>query len=93
MAELLQSDNPPIPTPSPPPYRRQRGPIRHPVPYTAHHTVFVCPLSASLRLDILGPDPTPLYLFHTDKGAAKLVTFLLASNSLLHPLPPRPDPL
>jgi len=58
-----------------------------------HHAVFVCPLSASLRLDILGPDPTPLYLFHMDKGAAKLVTFLLASNSLLRPLPPCPDPL
>ena len=89
MAKFLQSDNPP--TPSPPPFRR-RGPLRRPVPHSAHHAVFDCRLSASLRLEILGPNPTPHYLFHTDKGSTKLVTFLLASNSLLHPLPPRPDP-
>ena len=92
MAEFLRSDNPSTPTPSPPPFRRRHRPPRHAVSHTAHHAVFVCPISASLHHDILGPDPSPLYLFHTDKGSAKLVTFLLASNSILRPLPPRPDP-
>jgi len=91
MADFLRSDNPPSPTPSPPPYTRQQGPTRHPVPHTAHHAVFVCPFSTSLRLELLSPNRLPHYLFHTDKGASKLVTFLLALNSLLRPLPPCPD--
>ena len=32
------------------------------------------------------------YLFWTVKGAEALATFLLRSNSLLRPLPARPDP-
>ena len=32
-------------------------------------------------------------IFYTIKGAESLATFLLHSNSLLRPLPPRPDPL
>ena len=72
------------PTPTP----RRRRLVHH----SAHHAVFSCRLTQHLRLELLGSNPDPAFLFHTFKGAVLLLTFLFASNSLLRPLPPRPDP-
>jgi len=84
MAEYLGT-TPPTPTPTPPHARR-------PTQHSAHHAIFSCPASHHLRLDILGTNPSPSFLFHTAKGAVQLLTFLFTSNSLLRPLPPCPDP-
>lgn len=62
------------------------------IQHSAEHVLRECPLVANHRETILGA--TSLHdLFHTIKGATKLATFPLASNSLLRPLPERPDPL
>ena len=60
------------------------------VTHSAEHIIFDCPLTAQARADILRG--TSIHkLFHTPKGARKLATFLLHSNSLLRPLPERPE--
>ena len=61
------------------------------VHHSARHVLTSCPLTATLREEIFQGD-TLHTLFHTVKGAIKLATFLLRSNSLLRPLPARPDP-
>jgi len=82
--------------------RRHRGPqhVSSPPPtpilHSASHIIdsrspYPCPLVSEFRSHIL-MDSTIRYLFWTFKGAASLATFLLHRNSLLRPLPPRPDP-
>ena len=75
--------------------RRRRGHVSSPPPspvlHSAPHILFDCPLVSEFRSHIL-KDSTVQYLFWTFKGAASLALFLLRSNSLLRPLPPRPDP-
>ena len=66
-----------------------------PVLHSASHIIdsqspYPCLLVSEFRSYIL-MDSTIRYLFWTFKGAASLATFLLHSNSLLHPLPPHPD--
>jgi len=62
-----------------------------PVLHSAPHILFDCPLVSEFRSRIL-KDSTVRYLFWSVKGAASLALFLLRSNSLLRPLPARPDP-
>jgi len=72
---------------SPPP-----APVLHSAPHIIDsRSPYPCPLVSEFRSCIL-MDSTIRYLFWTFKGAALLATFLLRSNSLLRPLPPRPDP-
>ena len=70
--------------------KAQTSPL-DPVLHSAPHILFDCPLVSEFRSCIL-KDNTVHYLFWTVKGAASLTLFLLCSNSLLHPLPARPDP-
>jgi len=62
-----------------------------PVLHSAPHILSDCPLVSIYRSCIL-KDFSLHYLFWTVKGAEALTTFLVRSNSLLHPLPPRLDP-
>ena len=79
------------------PRRSQRcmaHPRQHPDPQVLHsapHILSDCPLVSIFRSRIL-KDYSFHYLFWTVKGAEALATFLVHSNSLLRPLPPRPDP-
>jgi len=59
--------------------------------HSAPHILSDCPLVLIFRSRIL-KDYSFHYLFWTVKGAEALATFLVRSNSLLHPLPPCPDP-
>jgi len=59
--------------------------------HSAPHILSDCLLVSIFRSRIL-KDFSFQYLFWTVKGAEALATFLVRSNSLLHPLPPRPDP-
>ena len=71
----------------------------HPGPmrkiHSPEHVLMECPLTDPyrhlIRDSVLGT-VNVRNLFYTIKGAASLATFLLRSNSLLRPLPPRPDP-
>jgi len=63
-----------------------------PVLHSAPHILSDCPLVSIFR-DHLLKDYSLHYLFWTVKGAEALATFLVRSNSLLCPLPARPDPL
>ena len=93
MEEFLNPNPPSNPrSPSPRLHRTRRRERHRTHPHSASHAVFSCPRTSALRREILGHDPSPRTLFHTFKGAVKLLTFLFASNSLLRPLPPRPDP-
>ena len=93
MREFLDPNTPRSRSNSPPPYQPLRaGARRRHQPHSAHHAIFSCPRATRLQRDLLGHNPNPHTLFHTFKGAVSLVTFLFASNSLLRPLPPRPDP-
>ena len=93
MEEFLNPNPPTNPrSPSPRPYRTCHCKRHHTHPHSTSHAVFSCPYISALQREILGHDPSPHTLFHTFKGAIKLLTFLFASNSLLHPLPPCPDP-
>ena len=69
-------------------------PARPPFPLVLHsapHVIFDCPLLATFR-DRLIRGMSAHTLFWTVKGASALSLFLLRSNSLLRPLPARPDP-
>jgi len=93
MREFLDPNTPRSRSNSPPPYQPLRaGACRRRQPHSTHHAIFSCPRSTRLRRDIFGHNPNPHTLFHSFKGAVSLLTFLFASNSLLRPLPPRPDP-
>ena len=59
--------------------------------HSAPHILSDCPL-LSIFCSHLLKDYSFQYLFWTVKGAEALATFLVRSNSLLRPLPPRPDP-
>jgi len=69
------------------------GPLRK--IHSPEHVLLECPLTEPyrhlIRDSILGT-VNVRNLFYTIKGAKSLATFLLRSNSLLRPLPPRPDP-
>ena len=69
------------------------GPLRK--IHSPEHVLLECPLTEPyrhlIRDSILG-SVNVRNLFYTIKGAESLATFLLRSNSLLRPLPPRPDP-
>ena len=69
------------------------GPLRK--IHSPEHVLLECPLTEPYRHlihdSILG-SVNVCNLFYTIKGAEALATFLLCSNSLLRPLPPRPDP-
>jgi len=75
-------------------HRRHAAHPRHEghVLHSAPHILSDCPLVSIFR-DRLLKDYSLRYLFWTVKGAEALATFLVHSNSLLRPLPPRPDPL
>ena len=96
MAEF--ADNPRrTPSRSPTPVlggrRRPRPPQAPPniILHSAPHIIFDCPLLSTFR-DRLIRGMSPHTLFWTVKGASALSLFLLRSNSLLRPLPARPDP-
>ena len=59
--------------------------------HSASHILVSCPLVSVFHSQIL-KDYSFRYLFWSVKGATALATFLLCSNSLLRPLPARPDP-
>ena len=63
--------------------------------HSSEHVLMECPLTEPyrhlIRDSILGI-VNVRSIFYTTKGAESLATFLLQSNSLLRPLPPRPDP-
>ena len=65
--------------------------LRPDVLHSAPHILTTCPLVSVFRDRIL-QGASPHYLFWTVKGASALAMFLLRSNSLLRPLPARPDP-
>ena len=67
-----------------------RPPINH-ILHSAPHVIFDCPLLSVFR-DRLIRGMSAHTLFWTAKGASALSLFLLRSNSLLRPLPARPDP-
>ena len=82
--------------PRPPHDRRQHRvrderALRPVVLHSAPHILDSCPLVSTFRNRIL-QGASSHYLFWTVKGASALATFLLRSNSLLRPLPARPDP-
>jgi len=61
-------------------------------PNLTYHVLFECsPLSSPCR-QIFGPFPFDAYIFGTFDGGFKLGKFQRATNRLLRPLPPRPDP-
>jgi len=70
---------------------RDEHALRPDVLHSAPHILESCPLVSIFRDRIL-QGASSLYLFWTVKGASALATFLLRSNSLLRPLPARPDP-
>ena len=69
------------------------GPLRK--IHSPEYVLLECPLTEPfrhlIRDSVLGT-VNVRNLFYTIKGAEALATFLLRSNSLLRPLPPRPDP-
>jgi len=103
MSEFLRPD---LPTPSPhPPPRSPHPPHRSHLPRhrrtsppprlhlnTVSHVLVHCPLLTSPRRRIFGQRVNFDFIFGTFDGGRKLGEFLRASNRLLRPLPPRPDP-
>ena len=61
-------------------------------PNSTHHILFECSPLSSPRCRIFRPFPFDAYIFSTFDGGFKLGKFQCATNSLLCPLPPRPDP-
>jgi len=62
--------------------------------HSPEHVILDCPLTAPFRhiiYDSILGSVNVRNLFYTIEGEAP-ATFLLRSNSLLRPLPPRPDP-
>ena len=51
-----------------------------------------CPLHSDALYDIFGEATNIHYIFSTYHGSRKLGDFLLATQALLLPLSPRPDP-
>ena len=101
MSEFLQPDppsSPPSPSASSPPHRAHlpRHQRNSPPPRlhlnTVSHVLAHCPLLTSPRRHIFGHHVNFDFIFGTFDGGRKLGEFLRASNRLLCPLPPRPDP-
>ena len=59
--------------------------------YTLHHVTQACPLTAAHRSRFLR-NCSVEELFRSELGSTRLCRFLHYSQSLLRPLPPRPDP-
>ena len=59
--------------------------------YTLHHVLTSCPLTATFRSKFLRNCSVD-ELFRSELGAQRLCRFLHFSQTLLRPLPPRPDP-
>ena len=92
LAPASQShSSPPLHTSTPPPSQPQR-PRPRPFPNDREHVLLHCPLHSSPRQRIFGRSAFMPFIFGTADGARKLGEFLRASNRLMHPLPPRPDP-
>ena len=91
---------PATPSPTPPPSPRAQLPHpqrQQPRPrclfrnITAH-VLFQCPLYDVPCRRIFRLHAQDAYVFGTEEGGRKLGAFLQATNRLLRPLPPRPDP-
>jgi len=95
MQQFLDPTSPTSPT-SPwahlPHHQRQRPRLRHLFRNTTGHILFQCPLHNSPHLHIFGLHTNEAYIFGTKEGGQKLGAFLRATNRLLCPLPPWPDP-
>jgi len=93
MAEFLATHSPP---PSPrgnlPRHQRQRPRPRRVFYNTINHVLYTCPLHTSPRRRIFGLRPSEDFIFGTFEGGSQLGAFQRATNRLLRPLPPRPDP-
>ena len=94
MAEFLATHTPP---PSPrdtlPRHQRQQPRLRRQIFYnTINHVLYTCPLHTSPRRCIFGLRPSEEFIFGTFEGGSQLGAFQRATNRLLRPLPPRPDP-
>ena len=73
--------------------RQQLSPGRTQWRNTTDHVLFRCsPLSSPCR-KFFGTSAFDAYVFGTFDGGIKLGNFQRATNRLLHPLPPCPDPL
>jgi len=59
---------------------------------STHHVLFECSHLSSPCRQIFGPFPFDAYVFGMFDGGFKLGEFQRATNSLLRPLPPQPDP-
>jgi len=59
---------------------------------TTQHVLFECSPLSSPRQRFFGRHPFDAYVFGTFDGAVALGDFQRATNRLLRPLPPRPDP-
>ena len=81
------------PTPIPAGRRRPRPPCPPPTLtlHSAPHVIFDCPLLSTFRERLIR-SMSAHTLFWTVKGASALSLFLLRCNSLLRPLPARPNP-
>ena len=74
--------------------RKPNGRSLTPYHNTIEHVISDCPLFEDQRLAIFGSlSPSLLFLFGSERGGRQLVEFLHATQALLRPLPPRPDPL
>ena len=56
------------------------------------HVLFQCSPLSSPRHRFFGTSAFDAYVFSTFDGGIKLGNFQRATNHLLRPLPPRPDP-
>jgi len=86
----IQYQQPRSPSTSPPPL-----PLQWPSPRkrnTTQHVLFECHLHSSPRRCIFGRFPFDAYIFGTEDSGRKLSKFQHTTNTLLRPLPPRPDP-
>ena len=64
-----------------------------PIHHTVEHVLTNCPHFNEQRIAIFGSrSPSLPFIFGTERGGRQLVEFLHATQALLRPLPPRPDP-
>ena len=102
MADFLDPRSAPSPHPSQaslprpqrlsPRGRSQRLCLRARHRDTTDHVLFHCSPISSPRRRFFGHRPFDAYVFGTFQGAVSLGDFQRATNRLLRPLPPRPDP-
>jgi hypothetical protein len=72
--------------------RERAPPLAFTLLHLIHHsTANACPLVAPLRSSILCNSSLD-FIFGTEDGGFRLATFIHMSQTLLRPLPPRPDP-